>query len=386
MDIISNISSKANIILQENDIINILYNDSRRMEQLSSSISKLRTQSSNDQLSQVVTITGAVKFPGQYPIFKNSSLAEIFIAAGGFKDDALLGSIEISRIDLVDDGLVSPRVIEISALRDLDESNSFMPQSRDRIHVRTVQELNVSDSITLRGEVKYPGIYPLNQGDTLRSLITRAGGLLDSAFVEGAFLQRQTTMAAQRAGNAKLARTIRSSYASSLLTSEEVSNSMAEINSIAEILENGPTDGRVVINLASALSGDKNSNIEIYPNDNLFIPKVISTVTVIGEVNATNSNIYDPSLNVDDYIALAGGFSPRANEDNLYIIKANGSVVPLTKSLFGLGLSRYKVQLGDTIVVPVKASYRDSLGLWGEVTQLIYQSLVSLVALDRITE
>ncbi|HCK03594.1 MAG TPA: sugar transporter, partial [Methylophilaceae bacterium] len=180
--------------------------------------------------------------------------------------------------------------------------------------------------------------------------------------------------------------TIRSSYASSLLTSEEVSNSLTEINAIAEILENGPTDGRVVINLDFALDGDKDSDIGLDPGDNLFIPKTISTVTVIGEVNSSNSNIYNPSLSVDDYIALAGGFSPRANEDDLYIIKANGSVVPLKKSLFGLGLSRYKPQLGDTIVVPVKASYQDNLGLWTQVTQLIYQSLVSLAALDRITE
>ena len=386
MDIISNISSKANIILQENDIVNILYNDERRMQQLGSAISKLRTQSSNDQLSQIVTITGAVKFPGQYPIFRDSTLAEMFVAAGGFKDDALLGSIEISRVDLVGDGLVAPSVIEISALSDQDESNSFMPQSRDRIHVRTVQELNTNNSITLGGQIKYPGIYPLNKGDTLRSVIARAGGLLDDAFVQGAFLQRQTTMVAQRTGNAKLANTIRSSYASSLLTSEEVSNSLTEINAIAEILENGPTDGRVVINLDFALDGDKDSDIGLDPGDNLFIPKTISTVTVIGEVNSSNSNIYNPSLSVDDYIALAGGFSPRANEDDLYIIKANGSVVPLKKSLFGLGLSRYKPQLGDTIVVPVKASYQDNLGLWTQVTQLIYQSLVSLAALDRITE
>ena len=118
----------------------------------------------------------------------------------------------------------------------------------------------------------------------------------------------------------------------------------------------------------------------------MFIPKVISTVTVIGEINSSNSNIYNPSLSVDDYIALSGSFSPRADQDDIYIIQANGSVTPLTKSLFGFGLSRYKPQPGDTIVVPVKASYQDNLGLWTQVTQLIYHSLVSLAALDRITE
>ena len=297
-----------------------------------------------------------------------------------------MGSIEISRTNLVDDGLVVPSIIEISALNNFNESISFELQSRDRINVRTVSELNIIDSISLSGEVKYPGVYPLNKGDTLSSIIARAGGLLDSAFPQGAFLQRQTTMAAQRQANTKLAKTIRSSYASSLLTSEEVSNSFGEINAVAEILENSPNDGRVVIDLESALNGDRDSNILLDKGDNLFIPRIINTVSVIGEVNSSSSNIYNPSLGVDDYIALAGGFSPRANQDDIYIIQANGAVTPLTKSFFGFGLSKYKLQQGDTIVVPIEADYQDKFGLWTQVTQLLYQSLVSLAALDRITE
>ena len=386
LDVLVNPSTKNNLTIYENDMVHILFNDQRRMLQISSSVNKLLAQSSNEQLSQVVTISGAVKFPGQYPIYKNSTLADIFTAAGGFKDDALLGSIEISRTNLVDDGLVVPSVIEISALDNFNESISFELQSRDRINVRTVGELNLTDSISLSGEVKYPGVYPLNKGDTLSSIIARAGGLLDSAFPQGAFLQRQTTMAAQRRANTKLAKTVRSSYASSLLTSEEVSSSFAEINAVAEILENSSNDGRVVIDLESALNGDRDSNILLDKGDNLFIPRIINTVSVIGEVNSSSSNIYNPSLGVDDYIALAGGFSPRANQDDIYIIQANGGVTPLTKSFFGFGLSKYKLQQGDTIVVPIKADYQDKLGLWTQVTQLLYQSFVSVAALDRITE
>lgn len=379
-------STKADIFIEENDIIRVLYNDSRRSIQLSSAINKLTSQSSNEQLAKVVTISGAVKYPGQYPIFNNATLADMLIAAGGFRDDALLGSIEISRTDLVDDGLVVPSVFEISALNSFNETNSFIPQSRDRIYVRTVEELNINDSITLRGEVKYPGTYPLNKGDTLKSVIARAGGLLDDAFPQGAFLQRQTTMASQKNGNIKLANTIRTSHSSSLLTSEEVSNSFQEIDAIADMLENTPTSGRVIIQLDAALSGNEEANITLEAGDNLLIPKLVTTISVIGEVNSSNSNIYNPTLSVNDYISLAGGFTPRANEDDIYIIKANGSVAPLTKSLLGFGLTRYKLEQGDTIVVPVRANYRNNLSLWTQVTAIIYQSLVSLAAIDRILE
>jgi polysaccharide export outer membrane protein len=386
LKVLINESYKDNLALKENDIVNILFNDQRRMKQIASSVNKLRFQSSNEQLLQVVTISGAVKFPGRYPIYKDSILADVITAAGGFKDDALLGSIEISRANLVDDGLVVPSIIEISALNNFNESISFELQSRDRINVRTVSELNSIESIILSGEVKYPGAYPLNKGDTLSSIIERAGGLLDTAFPYGAFLQRQTTMAAQKRGNVRLAETIRSSYASSLLTSEEVSNSFSEINAIAEILSNSTNDGRVVIDLESALNGNRDSNIFLENGDKLVIPTINNTISVIGEVISSNSSIYNRALSVDDYIALAGGFSPRANQDDIYIIQANGVVTPLTKSFFGLGLSKYQLQQGDTIVVPIESDYRDKLGLWTQVTQLFYQSLVSLAALDRITE
>jgi polysaccharide export outer membrane protein len=386
LDIIKQKATPADLPLSENDEVKILFNDERRMQQISSAAAKLRSQSSNEQLTQIVTISGAVKYPGEYPIFTDATLDQIFVAAGGFNDDALLGSIEISRTDLVEDGLVLPSIIEISALDNFNESSSFKLQSRDRINVRRVKELNINYSITLRGEVKYPGSYPLNKGDTLNSIITRAGGLLDSAFPRGAFLQRQTAMAAQKKGNAKLAETVRSTYASSLLTSEEVSNSFNEINAIAELIENSPNDGRLVIDLEGALNGDRDSNIFLDEGDSLFIPKIINTVNVIGEVNSSHSSIYDPSLNVKDYIALSGGFSPRANKEDIYVIQVNGSVIPLTKSLLGFGLSRYKIQQGDTIVVPVKSNYTSNLSLWTEVTQLIYQSMISLVALDRIIE
>ena len=386
IDIIERKSVKGDLTLNDRDIINILYADSRRMEQIESAVSKLINQSSDKQLPKVITISGAVKFPGEYPIFTDTSLAEMFTAAGGFKDNALLRSIEISRIKLDENGEVVPSVIEISALNDLNESRSFIPQSRDRVTVREIKELQANDRVNISGEVRYPGSYPITKGDTLKSIVERAGGLIDGAFPEGAVLQRITTMTAQKKGNARLADSIRSSYASSLITAENVSNTLNDINQVAETLENLVNDGRIVINLEAAIAGNKKNNIALEKDDSLFIPKILSTVSVIGEVNSLNAILFNPSLSIDDYIGLAGGFKTRADIENIFIIKANGSLIPLKKSLFGLGLKRYKVEQGDTIVVPVKVNYTDNLTLWNQVTQLIYQSLVSLSVLERAVD
>ena len=385
IDILESPSSKANLELLDNDYVVVLYNNSSRYTQIASTIKKFQDQSSNNELSKIINITGAVKYPGPYPIFNHATLSDMFKAAGGFKDNALIGSIEVSRSTLIADGLVVPSVEEISALSTNNEADTFFPQSRDRVHVRTIKELNSSETITLSGQVKYPGVYPLNSDDTLKSIIHRAGGLLDDAFVDGAFLQRQSTMESQKKGNYKLAQTIRSSHAASMLTSEENMISFSEIEAVAEVIENIANDGRVVIQLDKALEGNENFNFALDPGDNLYIPRKASTVSVIGEVNASNSNMFDPRLSVKDYISLSGGFTARANKKNIYIIKANGSILPLSNSLVGFGLKKPNLSAGDTIVVPVQSTYTDRLSLWGKVTQIIYQSLVSIATLDRIT-
>ncbi|MDB4194522.1 SLBB domain-containing protein [Gammaproteobacteria bacterium] len=386
LDVIQKKSTDADLTLQEGDVIHILYNDSRRIQQISQVIDKLKIQSSNDELEKVVVINGAVKFPGEYPIFDGAKLADLFLAAGGFKDHALLDSIEISRLDLIEGGLVTSSVLEVSASNELNEMNSLILQSRDRINVRSIQEFNTRETVNIQGQVKFPGIYPLNYGDTLKSIVSRAGGFIDRAFPEGAYLIKESTKEAQKKANAKLANTIRTSHASSMLTSEDISNTFSEIDAIARTLEESRNDGRIVIDLVAALNGNKEANIQIAEGDILIVPEQINTISVIGEVNSSNSNIFNPALDINDYIALSGGFTKRANQDDIYIIKANGSIIPITKSIIGFGLSKYKLQRGDTIVVPVQASYRDSLGLWKEVTQIIYQSLVSFAALDRITQ
>ena len=85
---------------------------------------------------------------------------------------------------------------------------------------------------------------------------------------------------------------------------------------------------------------------------------------------------------------MSGGFNDYADGDKVYIIKSDGSIVS-PSSVSGGGFFRYggnSIEAGDTIVVPVKPNYTDNLSLWTNITQVIYQSLVSLAALDRITE
>ena len=184
--------------------------------------------------------------------------------------------------------------------------------------------------------------------------------------------------------NKKLADSIRSSYASSLLTSENIKRSLEDIEGVASIIETTKGEGRIVINLDEAINGNKLFDINLEDGDTLIIPQFTNIINIIGEVRKPNVVNFSESLDVDAYLNLAGGLTQRANSDDIYIIRANGSIVSLTKSFFSLGLSKPRFYPGDTLVVPIKQNYQNPLPLWSQVTQIIYQSMVSLAAVKGL--
>ena len=246
------------------------------------------------------------------------------------------------------------------------------------------EELTLQKTFTLEGFVRFPGVYPLNTGETLSSAIKRAGGLKDNAFANGARLIRKTLIDTQTQQNKNLAATIRSSYASSLLTSEVNSSTIQDIELVAKIIEEIEGEGRLVINLEEALSNNSKFDTYLEDGDALIIPQATNIINIIGEVRNPNVVNYSASLDTDDYLNLAGGLTQRADSGDIYIIRANGSIISLKKSFFSLGLSKPQFQPGDTLVVPIKQNYQDPLPLWSQVTQIIYQSMVSIAAVQGL--
>ncbi|MDA0345609.1 MAG: SLBB domain-containing protein [Proteobacteria bacterium] len=383
VDIFLRSDPDSDLLLKENDNIVILSKEvESRKSQIDATVSLLNLQRTEEYPLQTVTITGGVKYPNTYPIFSNNNLDTVIQAAGGLDDAAFRNAIEISRKSSTDDNLIKSEVSEISFIN----AQAFTLQSRDRIFVRTKIDLTSQEFVTITGRVQFPGTYPYSEKDRITDLITRAGGLREDAFIKGAILVRESVKRQQDINNKSLVNRLKSNYSSALLTNEGNANNLNDISVITNILEELNSDGRVAFNLEDALHNDLESNLFLEPGDVLNIPYNISTIAIIGEVNAPNTLTFNPSLKVQDYLTLAGGLTKRANKDEIYILKANGMIEPLKNSIFGIGLSRPQLSAGDTIVVPVNITYTDNLSLWRNVTQVIYQSMVSLAAIDRIAQ
>jgi hypothetical protein len=115
--------------------------------------------------------------------------------------------------------------------------------------------------------------------------------------------------------------------------------------------------------------------------DTLLVPRVTQEVTVIGEVQSATSHLYRVDLGRDDYVNLSGGLTQRADDDRIYVVRADGSVVTRSGNRWFSG-GGVDIKTGDTIVVPLDTERMRPLPFWTAVTTIIYNLAISAAAVN----
>jgi protein involved in polysaccharide export with SLBB domain len=149
-------------------------------------------------------------------------------------------------------------------------------------------------------------------------------------------------------------------------------------------------DGRIVIRLRplDAFAGTVD-DIELEPGDRLNVPQVPQYVSTLGEVYNRTSLLYEPGKTVADYLSKVGGIKPTANEDEIYLVQIDGTVISNTQNQFVIVLTngqtkRFKdffavqPQPGDSIVVPRRTVSPATLRNTRDIVQIIFQGVSSL--------
>lgn len=346
-------------------------------------VEKLKNQVRQSEPVQVVTISGAVKAPGEYPLGKDYTIGDLVLAAGGLKDSAFLQSVEIRRVNQLVDGNIEAEYFntDISTQEKLE---AFFLNSRDHVNVRESADWNPTDTIEITGEVKFPGKYLVNKGETLTSVIRRAGGVTNEGSLKSAVFTRESIAEQETLRAKEFAQSVVRDFAASVLTEETIKSTFEEVSAIAVKLSEFEGKGRLLIDLNAAFAGNTNADMEVLDGDKLYIPKKTNTVTVVGEVRRQGTHGFDSQLSLEDYIALSAGLSKRADNDNIYIIKANGAVVMPDTSLTAFASPDMYLSAGDTVIVPVDGGYKDNIPLWRDITQIIYQGTVAIAAVANL--
>ena len=362
-----------------------IQSQSNRRELLAPVITKLRLQSRENEPVQIVSVSGAVKAPGEYPLKQGDRLSILLSAAGGLTDDAYLNEAELRSLIVDQSGFVDAEVVSIDlAQRLTDERHNPILKSRDHVFVRTIPDWTQNRSVTISGEVRFPGEYQIGPRESIRDVILRAGGLTDFGFAGGAVFTRESARQQQRDQLLEYVNDIRETVAAKSLTLEDQNIELVTVESIIELLTSQDPLGRLIIDLPEILAGNTALDLTLQDGDSIDIPRETTTIAVVGEIRRPSVYRYQQQLNMEDYIELSAGMTVRAQEEALYVVKADGSVTTVKEERFRFAGSENRLEPGDTIVVPVNPEYRDTLSYWGEITGIIYQTGIAAAAIAAI--
>ncbi len=350
-------------------------------------IQRLKAQASPDNPQQTIQITGPVRYPGEYPMPATRNLTDAIFVAGGLKDSASLYQAEVARYTIDENGTGQTRILTVDLGNAMAGNAKLNLESRDRILIKSIPEFAKTRTVELKGEVRYPGQYTFRDGETLREVLERAGGLTANAFPKGAVFSREKLrqLEAQRLREAE--ERLQGDLLGVQLEGDNFSGQSAErtqeVQNLLEEVQGSEPVGRLVIDLASVLNDPDYQSIRLQDGDTLTVPTIPQSVTVFGEVQFPTSHLHQAGLTVDDYLERSGGPTRQADESRVYVVKADGSVMMPEKSHW-FGGRRQQLEPGDTVIMPIDVDRLNQLELWSNVSQIVYQMALGAAAVGNL--
>jgi protein involved in polysaccharide export with SLBB domain len=388
--------------LQPRDKIYVFDLSASRERILAPVLRDLKLQAGPDHPAELVSVSGKVRAPGEYPLEPSMRVSDLIRAGGSLDDAAYTGEAELTRYEVVNGSGRETALIPINlaAIRRGDAAANIQLMPYDVLVIKPTPQWDEPGTIEVAGEVRFPGKYPIHRGETLSSVVHRAGGFTDLAFTGGTIFTREELKKREKEEIDILTERLRSDLAA--LTLESVATSAALTNGsnaaaqsatslaigqqLLTEIKNAKPVGRLVIDINRVLKAKPGSadDVALRDGDKLLVPKQVQTITVLGEVQSPTSHLFKAGLDRDDYIAKSGGITYKADSKRIYIIRANGDVVSGQR----LGWFRRSqvtvLQAGDTIVVPLNTERVRALPLYTAVTTIIYNLAVAILAIHSV--
>jgi polysaccharide export outer membrane protein len=306
-----------------------------------------------------VAIGGAVKRGGRFAYHEGMTLRDLVLLASGVQESAYLREAEIARLPETREGGRTATTVRVP----LDSTYLFerkpggeyvgppglaFPASGapevllrpyDNVLILRQPNWELQRTVTLSGEVRFPGAYALKtKTERLSDVIQRAGGLTDEAYADGIIFNR-------------------------------LQGSV----------------GRVGVELSKALGRyDSSDNLILRDGDNITIPAFNSVVTIRGAVNQPSTVAYVAGRSIEYYIDAAGGPSKLADEGRAYVVQPSGKLESIRRRTL-LPSSMPEPRPGSIVTVPEKdpADRKDYTAIVSSVASIIATLVTIVVALKR---
>jgi protein involved in polysaccharide export with SLBB domain len=307
---------------------------------------------SDPRIYNVVKVEGAVRYPGTYELKPMMRIGQL-LAADKLLPEAYAERVEVARrrADLSME-IVS---VDLKKAWSGDLSQDLLLKPLDEVMVRT--ELKAMRTVQLSGQIVRPGVYTISEGERLSSVLERAGGFSDRAFLKGAAFTRAALRKAEQEQVDAFLRVQeqRLLAAASTVTvgaeKDEVAAQQQALQARREalkLLASKVVVGRMVVHLDAPdkLKGTEN-DVVLIDGDALIVPEPPQSVLVLGAVRTSTSVQYKEGAGVDYYINRVGGFAKEADKGEAHIVKADGSAI---SSFTNVRI----IEAGDTVIVPPK--------------------------------
>ena len=337
---------------------------------------------------KIVRLVGAVQREGEYGVHTGVTVKELISMAGGLQYFAYTDEAEITRIIVTQQGPETTKIlINLKKALEDDPQNNIMLQENDYLIVKSVPEWELYRTVTVEGEVKFPGIYTIKKGETLSSLIKRAGGFTDQSYLKGTVFTRESVRELQqkqieesldRLEQQMISQSARTIETALTAAEAEQQRSVSEQRrALLNKLRASQAKGRLSIKLDDIGRFEGSSyDIVLEDEDKLIVPEKPQQIQVIGSVYNQTAFVYDTGGTVSSYVAKAGGMTRDADKDEMYILKVDGTAI--SKRASGGFLSSWGVlDPGDTIVIPEKIEKIAWLREIKDITQILYQLAVT---------
>ncbi|MCX8779750.1 SLBB domain-containing protein [Vibrio parahaemolyticus] len=348
---------------------------------------QLQQQSRLGLAPQIAEVFGEVKHPGRYPITPRMTISTLIEAAGGLTYNAFTINAELARtvINSKDErASIDVERIDLRQAIQGSTADDAIIVGRDRLNILEKPNVKLQSTVTLQGEVRFPGTYTVRQGETLGELLERAGGLTEFAHPQGAIFTREALRLQEQKLLNQYAADMRAETAKKTFRADSNMGSViSDPDKTLKFVEEASRSkalGRMVVQLNRILKDERSADFMLEDGDFLFVPTFRNTVSIMGEVQVPITYLLDNKLDVDDYLNKAGGAKKQADEDRIFVVRADGSVYKPTSG-YWFGNNHEELKAGDTIVVPIDTDYRDALSTWTAATQILYQTGVAINAL-----
>jgi len=338
-----------------------------------------------DKVWETVELGGVVANPGRFQWRPDIRLREVIIQ-GQLLPQSDMKRAEVIRItkDMMNRTIIP---VDLAALMTGDESQNITLEPQDQI--RVYSSLKAAEKVSVSGEVVRAGEYEINQGERLSDLMLRVGGFTKEAYAYGIVFKRTDVKNSQEKNLQSFivrmqSQILQNAAASSVqaLSAEDAAAAKTEMTLNQGLLENlksmrEQNEGRVAINITETVdewAGSAN-DLVLKSGDSIFIPKRPQEVLVMGEVHSPSAQVFLPGLKVKDFINQTGGYTKYAEQDQVYVLQANGSAVSSGSPSIG-NIENKELKAGDTVFVPQVVERNVGMRLFKDVVDLLFKTAV----------